>query len=163
MIGFQSGATSNWVFLPALKTISIKHGCVCRASLLTGRIRLGPILFDQFLFRIKRCVDTEHPVVQEERSVAVFFHPSAGLDRHSVFDVLVRDIGVVVKVFELPRGNKTASRARLAMWTQLCICFIVFALEAEKRHRLNSPSSQIDRAQFLSLQVSRCRSVQGWP
>jgi hypothetical protein len=39
------------------------------------------------------------------------FHESGGFLGHAVFDVLVRDGGVVVEVFELPRGDEAAGGA----------------------------------------------------
>ncbi len=56
-------------------------------------------------------MNTEHPVVEEKRTVLVFFHKGDGLLGHAVFDVLVRFGGIRVEILELPWCHITASGA----------------------------------------------------
>jgi hypothetical protein len=76
-----------------------------------GRVDAFPILVDERLLAVERCMDAEHPVVQEKGFVLIPLDKRGGFFCHAVFNVLIGDSRVVIKIVELPRGDITSSRA----------------------------------------------------
>ncbi len=60
-------------------------------------------------------MNAEHPVVQKEGFVLVLLQKGDGFLGHPIFDVLVGNVGVVIKVFELPRCHVAARRPGTGM------------------------------------------------
>jgi hypothetical protein len=81
------------------------HGGVGWAALSVGGVGGGAVFFDEGGFGIEGCVDAEHPVVEEEGLVLVFFDEGGGFGGYAVFDVFVGGFGEeVVRVF--PWGDE---------------------------------------------------------
>ena len=65
-----------------------------RIALVIALINSFTILVDEFLLGVKRCVNAEHPVVQEKRFRAMLFDKRDGFLCHSVFS-RVTGLGIV--------------------------------------------------------------------
>ena len=100
----------------------------------------------------------EHPVVQIKGMIPVLLHESHGFFGHAVFDVLIRHVGVSIKICKLPRRDVTARRTRAGMMRHIDIKTL---LQRRKGLRAEVPLAKMPRGIASIVQRLRQRAVLG--
>jgi len=133
---------------------ALDHGGVGGAALGVPEIDAGAVFFDESLLRVEGGVDAELPVVEEEGSVPVRFHPRDGLGGHAVLEMLAG--GAFLEVLELPRRDEAARRAGAGVVRDV---HVEAVLQRRIRLRPEVPFAEVSGGVTGGLQRLRERGV----
>ena len=116
------------------------------------------MFFNKRLFRIKRRMHAEHPVVEVKGSIFVLLHELYSLLRHAILDVLIRHVGISIKISKLPRCHVAARRAWPRMMRHIHVKSL---LQRRVRFRTEVPFAKMSRGITCIMQRLRQRAVFG--